>query len=56
MILTYNLKHGRDFSGELKKTKQIAEFAIRIKYKNIRSRLGAIWCSSATRESIMQRA
>lgn len=31
MILTYNLKHGMDFSVELKKAKLVANFAIRTK-------------------------
>ncbi|MEM3065575.1 MAG: transposase, partial [Candidatus Nitrosotenuis sp.] len=31
MILTYNVKHGRDFSDELKKAMSVARFAIRTK-------------------------
>lgn len=31
MILTYNVKHGRDFSVELKKAKLVATFAIKTK-------------------------
>lgn len=31
MILTYNVKHGRDFSAELKKARRVANFAIKTK-------------------------
>lgn len=36
MILTYKLKHYRDFSDELRKAKQVAEFGI--KYKTLSSK------------------
>jgi putative transposase len=29
MLLTYKLKHGRDFSAELEKAFRIAEFAVK---------------------------
>ena len=34
MLLTFNLKHGRDFSGELAKARQVALFAVQNRGKN----------------------